>query len=463
MDHRRPRRHLRRPDQRPASRLILPDRAFIVEQHAPTSLGIVLTHAHEDHIGAVAWLWPRLRRRSTRRRSPPSVLREKLREPGLLDEAQLTEVPLSGSRSRLGPFDLELVTLTHSIPEPNGLAIRTPLGTVLHTGDWKIDPDPLLGEPTDAAHTRPIGDEGVLAMVCDSTNVFVDGEAGSEADVRARSSTKVVRTRKRVAVTCFASNVARVEHRACRRGPRAAGLPGRPLDAPHGRGGAGPSACCGRTATFIDEDEAGLAAARERALPLHRQPGRAARRAVAHRRGRPSPRLARAGDTVIFSSRVIPGNEIAIRAAEQARRARRRADHRPGPRHPRLRPSRARRAEADVHWARPRIAVPIHGERRHLLEHAKLALELQVPEAIAPSNGDLIRLAPGPAKVIDEVPAGRLSRDGDVLVPDERRRCASAARSYSTALTASLVLDGRSRPMLDARVGLPASTIRTET
>ncbi|HUO12729.1 MAG TPA: ribonuclease J, partial [Caulobacteraceae bacterium] len=166
----------------PGVEIILPDPTFI-EAHAGDILGIVLTHAHEDHIGAVAWLWPRLRAPLYATPFTAFLLREKLREADLLDEVTIHEVPLSGT-IRLGPFEMELITLTHSIPEPNGVAIRTPLGTVLHTGDWKIDPDPLLGAPTDQDAIRRLGDEGVLAMVCDSTNVFVDGEAGSEAEVR---------------------------------------------------------------------------------------------------------------------------------------------------------------------------------------------------------------------------------------------------------------------------------------
>ncbi|HEY2051172.1 MAG TPA: ribonuclease J, partial [Caulobacteraceae bacterium] len=166
----------------PGVEIILPDPEYIAE-YAKDILGIVLTHAHEDHIGAVAWLWPRLKAPLYATPFTAFLLREKLREADLLDEAPITEIPLSGS-FRLGPFELNLLTLTHSIPEPNGVAIRTPLGTVLHTGDWKIDPDPLTGPVTDVDAIRRLGDEGVLAMVCDSTNVFVDGEAGSEAHVR---------------------------------------------------------------------------------------------------------------------------------------------------------------------------------------------------------------------------------------------------------------------------------------
>src|SRR5688572_22224906 len=193
----------------PGVEVILPDPEFI-EEYADRILGIVLTHAHEDHIGAVAWLWPRLKAPIYATPFTAFILREKLREADLLDEAQITEVPLGGT-IELGPFSLELITLTHSIPEPNGLAIRTPLGTILHTGDWKIDPDPLLGGVTDADAMRRLGDEGVLAMVCDSTNVFVDGHAGSEADVRVALSKLIGGLKGKIAAACFASNVARMD------------------------------------------------------------------------------------------------------------------------------------------------------------------------------------------------------------------------------------------------------------
>ena len=193
----------------PGVEIILPDPTFI-EEYADRILAIVLTHAHEDHIGAVAWLWPRLKAPLYATPFTAFLLREKLREAGILDDVHITEVPLGG-KVELGPFSLELITLTHSIPEPNGLAIRTPLGTILHTGDWKIDPDPLLGAVTDQEAIQRLGDEGVLAMVCDSTNVFVDGHAGSEADVRAALIPLIAELKGKVAVACFASNVARMD------------------------------------------------------------------------------------------------------------------------------------------------------------------------------------------------------------------------------------------------------------
>src|SRR5580698_9129040 len=193
----------------PGVEIILPDPEFM-EENADDILGIILTHAHEDHIGAMGWLWPRLRAPIYATPFTAFLLREKMRERGVLDKAKITEVPLNGS-IKLGPFDLTLITLTHSIPEPNGLAIRTPLGIVLHTGDWKIDPDPLTGGVTDQDAIRKLGDEGILAMVCDSTNVFVDGEAGSEATVREVLGKLIGQLKGKVATACFASNVARMD------------------------------------------------------------------------------------------------------------------------------------------------------------------------------------------------------------------------------------------------------------
>ncbi|HEX9524924.1 MAG TPA: ribonuclease J [Reyranella sp.] len=196
-------------DSMPGVDVVMPDPAFIEERRRDL-VGIVLTHAHEDHLGAVADLWPRLKAPVYATPFAGSVLRRKLMEAGLVDAVPVTEIPLGGKFS-LPPFELELITMTHSILEPNALAIRTKLGTVFHTGDWKIDPEPLLGEVTDEAMLRRIGDEGALAMVCDSTNVFVEGEAGSEATVRANLEKLVKVGKGRVAVTCFASNLARVE------------------------------------------------------------------------------------------------------------------------------------------------------------------------------------------------------------------------------------------------------------
>jgi ribonuclease J len=448
----------------PGVDVILPDPVFI-EEHADDILGIVLTHAHEDHIGAVAWLWPRLRAPLYATPFTAFLLREKLRERNLEDEVELNIVPLGG-RIVLGPFDVEMVTLTHSIPEPNGLVIRTPLGVVLHTGDWKIDPAPLLGEVTDAATLRTLGDEGVLAMVCDSTNVFVDGRAGSEADVREELVKVIAAQTGRVAVACFASNVARMETaiHAGRAAGRKICLVGRSMIR---------MAAAARHVGMDVDSQGFISEAQASHLPPDQvlllctgsqgEP-RAALSRIADG-SHPHIRLG-AGDSVIFSSRVIPGNDITIRNMQDRlaeRGVRLITDHE----HPGIHVSGhpCRDELADMYaWARPKVAVPTHGERRHLLEHAAFARDLQVPQTVAPRNGDMVRLAPGRAEVIDEVPAGRIHLDAGFMTPEdgeplrERRHAAS-----SGVLHVALALDGRGRiasgPQVRA-IGLPGDPER---
>jgi len=444
----------------PGVEVILPDPEFI-EAYADDILGIVLTHAHEDHIGAVAWLWPRLKAPLYATPFTAFLLREKLREADLLDEAHITEVPLSGTFT-LGPFELTLITLTHSIPEPNGLAIRTPLGVVLHTGDWKLDPDPLTGQPTDEGAIRALGDEGVLAMVCDSTNVFVEGEAGSEADVRETLGVLIASLKGRVATACFASNVARMEtiiHAAEAAGRRVC-LVGRSMI--RMSAAARSVGLLAGVAPFISDAEAGRMRD-DQVLYLCTGSQGEARAALSRIADGTHPHVSLgAGDACVFSSRIIPGNEIPIRnlqnkLADRGVRLYTERDH-PGI-HVSGHPCRDELRRM-YQWARPRIAVPTHGERRHLLEHAALAKEMQAPEAIAPRNGDMVRLAPGMATIIDEVPAGRLYVDAGVVTPEngqalrERRHAA-----FNGVLTVSLALDRRGRiasgPQVRA-LGLPA-------
>ncbi|MBV9509827.1 MAG: ribonuclease J, partial [Caulobacteraceae bacterium] len=362
----------------PGVEIILPDPAFI-EEHADDILGVVLTHAHEDHIGAMGWLWPRFKAPIFATPFTTFLLREKLRERGCLDEADITVVPLGGTIS-LGPFDITLVTLTHSIPEPNGLAIRTPLGTVLHTGDWKIDPDPLLGGVTDAEAIRRLGDEGVLAMVCDSTNAFVDGVAGSEAEVRETLHALIASLKGRVAVSCFASNVARMStviHAAQACGRKVC-LVGRSMF--RMAAAAQSVGLFEGIQPFVSEADAGRFDDDEILYLCTGSQGepRAALSRIADGT-HPHVRLGH-GDHCIFSSRVIPGNEIPIRnlqnkMAERGVRLYTERDH-PGI-HVSGHPCRDELRQMYA-WARPKIAVPTHGERRHLLEHAALAQDLQV-------------------------------------------------------------------------------------
>ena len=441
-------------DSMPGVEVIMPDPAFI-EERRKDLVGIVLTHAHEDHLGAVADLWPRLRAPVYATPFAASVLRRKLIQAGLVDEVRVTEIPLRGKFS-LGPFDLEMITMTHSILEPNALTIRTKFGTIFHTGDWKIDPEPLIGELTDEAMLKRIGDEGVLAMVCDSTNVFVEGEAGSEAMVRTNLK-KLVKGRKgRIAVTCFASNLARVESIAL-----AAVAAGRHpvLSGPALLRMIEAAQECGYMLDFPQciSPQDGAYLPRNKVLFIctgSQGEARASMAKIANDEHRDL--VLEEGDTAIFSSRVIPGNERSVGRLQNALMARgvevitdREADiHVSG--HP------ARDELVRVYqWVRPRIALPVHGEVRHMVEHAALARACQVPETIVAPNGTLVRLAPGPAEIIDHVPAGRLARDGDGLVPldgnslRERRKLL-----WNGSAAATLVIDGKGRAVAPPKVSL---------
>lgn len=429
----------------PGVDVILPDPSYL-ESERENLLGIVLTHAHEDHIGAVGWLWPRLKAPIYATPFAAELVRQKLIEKGIDPEPILHIVPMKGEIA-LGPFALEFVTLTHSIPEPNGLIVRTPLGVVLHTGDWKIDPEPLIGETTDVETLRRLGDDGVLAMVCDSTNAIFEGEAGSEADVRRHLGDVICEQPGRVAVAAFASNVARLESAliAAQRAGRSVCLVGRSMfritAAAKGVG------LLQDAPAFIDVQEAAYLPA-DKVLYLctgsQGEPNAALARIAAG--AHPHVKLGE-GDTVIFSSRVIPGNDIAIKTLQN--RLADRGVH--------IITDRERDIHVSGHpyrndlrqmyqWARPRIAIPVHGERRHLMEHCRLARELQVETAIAPRNGDMIRLAPGPAEVVDETPAGRLYVDGAVIVPadstpmKDRRKMA-----FNGQVSVSLVLDEKGK------------------
>jgi ribonuclease J len=415
----------------PGVDVIIPDPGFIEEQRDNIE-AIFLTHAHEDHIGAVGHLWHRFQKPMYATPFTAELIRHKLNDAGVIDKAKLNVVPLGG-KVKAGPFEVEYVTLTHSIPEPNGLAIKTPAGTILHTGDWKIDPDPQIGAPFDSTVLEKMGDEGVLAMVCDSTNVFEEGEAGSEGSCRDELVDLIGEQTGRVAVTAFASNVARVESivRAAEANGRHVCLVGRSMHRITAAAKAvGMLADC---AEFVDEKEAGYL------------PPEAILYLCTGSQGEPRAALSRIaqgnhphvtlnkGDTVIFSSRVIPGNERGIFDLQNAL----------AEKGVKLITDRMRHIHVSGHpcrdelrrmysWVRPRISVPVHGERRHILEHADYAKSLQVSEAVTPKNGDVIRLAPGRAKIVDEVPTGRLLLDGNRLIPEnaqgiqERRRLSFA-------------------------------------
>jgi ribonuclease J len=426
----------------PGIDVILPDPAFIVERRDELA-GLVLTHAHEDHIGAVPYLWPRLRCPIYATPFTAAVLRRKLSEANLLGEARITEIPMSG-RFKVGPFEIELISITHSIPEPNAVVIRTRLGAVLHTGDWKLDPDPVIGPITDEKALRALGDEGVLAMICDSTNVLVEGSSGSEAEVRQSLEKLIGEYDQRIAVACFASNLARIESvtRAALAHDRDVGLVGRSLwrmvEAAKETG------YLTDLPDFVDEADIGHLP-RDRVLMIctgsQGEPRSALARIV---RGEHPDVTLELGDAAIFSSRIIPGNEHAIGELHNALihlgvkivTERDHFIHVSG--HP------ARDDLADMYrWIKPRIAVPVHGELRHLRAHIELAQSCQVREALLAENGTMIRLAPGPGEVVSQEISGRLALDGKVLVPLEGASLKARQRmAFNGTAVATLVLNG---------------------
>ena len=430
-------------DDEPGIDLICADPDYLIGEHIDA---VFLTHAHEDHIGAVGLIYPRLQINAPIYATPftAELVRSKMEERDV-DTAALKTISM-GSKVQAGPFEVTYVTLTHSIPEPNALAIRTPAGIVLHTGDWKIDPDPQIGSATDVSGLTALGDEGVLAMVCDSTNVFEEGEAGSEETVR-QGLVELIAEQKTgaVAVTTFASNVARVKSiiDAAMQADRHVCLVGRSMhkitNAAKAVGILPPNL------EFVDESEAGHFPPEHILYLCTGSQGepRAALSRIA--RGDHRHVILREGDTVIFSSRQIPGNEKGIFALQNGL-----ADKGIRVITPRMVPQKIHvsghpcrdELRRMYQWVRPRISVPVHGERRHIMEHAAYARSLQVPEAITPRNGSLVRLAPGAAEILDEVPNGRLVLDGNQLVPEgaqgiqERRKL-----SWNGVLFASVSLD----------------------
>jgi ribonuclease J len=395
--------------------IMMPDPAFIAERRDRLA-GLVITHAHEDHVGAVAWLWPQLRCPIYATPFAAAVLRRKLGEAGLINQVKLHVIP-PGSRFDVGPFHLQFINMAHSIPEAQALAIRTPAGIVLHTGDWKLDPDPLIGPCTDEAALKALGDEGVLAMICDSTNAMVEGHSGSEADVRRNLSELIKDIDGLVGVTCFASNVARMESiaLAARDSGRSVAAFGRSL-----RNFEAAARECGyfkRVPPFLSEDEASDVSDENLLLLLTGSQGEP-RSALARIASDNHPRMELGeGDTVVFSSRVIPGNERAIFAVQDnlVRRGVKLLTDDDAMVHVSGHPAREELKRL-YELVRPRFSVPVHGEWRHLSAHAALAQEAGITPILL-EDGDILSLAPGRPEVVDSAPVGRLVADGNRLVP----------------------------------------------
>jgi ribonuclease J len=425
----------------PGLDVIMPDPSFIEDRREFLD-GIVLTHAHEDHIGAVPYLWEELGVPLYATPFTATALRHKLKEAGLLDEAEIIEVPLKG-RFNVGPFDMELITLTHSIPEPNAIAIRTPAGTVLHTGDWKFDPNPVIGEVSDHDALKALGDDGVLAIVCDSTNVLEEGTSGSEGDLLSSITEVISNCENRVAVSCFSSNVARIEtiSKAAQANGRSVVLSGRSLQ--RMVQSAKSNGYLQGLPEFLTEDDA-KQVPRENLLIICTGSQGEPRASLYRMAFEEHPRMQlSSGDTVILSSRVIPGNEpgIALMHNQLARRgikvltAKDHFVHVSG--HP------CREELLNMYQSvRPEIAIPVHGEYRHLFAHAELAKTCQVKQAIVGENGTMTRLAPGPAEVIDHVSTGRLTLDGDRLVRVEDEYVRRRTRSlFNGSAVVTVIVD----------------------
>lgn len=436
----------------PAVDVILPDPEFIVERR-DSLLAIVLTHAHEDHLGAVQYLWPQLKCPIYATPFTAAVLRRKLTEIPWTNDVEIIEVPL-GATFDLGPFSLELVTLTHSIPEPNAIAIRTDHGVVLHTGDWKFDPDPVVGDVPDADRLRELGDDGILAMVCDSTNVFSPGDSGSEGDLRESLSRIIKNCPNRVAVACFASNIARLQTvaEAARDNGRDVVLAGRSLrrmvDAAKETG------YLSEDLVFLTEDDAGYLP-KEKTLIICTGSQGEPRAALWRIATEDHPRVTLdSNDTVIFSSRVIPGNEVSISRLQNQLAARNihiitwKDDFVHVSGHP------ARDELVEMYQlARPLVAIPVHGETRHMIEHASLARECQVPESVVVENGAMVRIHAGATEIVEHVPSGRLALEGNRLVSLDGELVRKRRQAlYNGQIVATVVLNARGDLMVDPQI-----------
>ena len=406
-------------DTFPGIDLIYPDPGFIVEKK-DNLLGIIVTHAHEDHIGAIAHLWPKLKCKIYATPFTAVLIKEKFKEKNVDINNHLKIVQLNGIID-LDPFRIEYVSMTHSILEPNGLKIKTPAGVVLHTGDWKIDENPMVGKNIDIDKLKQIGNEGVLAMVCDSTNIFTVGRSGSEETVR-RSLLKIMeRLKKRIVITSFASNVARMEtiFYCAEKTGRQISLVGRSM---HRIFKAAKQ--CGYLKDIIDPIDPREAKniSREKIIYLctgsQGEPMGAMMRISSYTH---PDVFVEKGDTVIFSSKIIPGNEKKlyklhnqlVKDGIEVISEENEFVHVSG--HPN------RDEMKDMYsWIKPKCVIPVHGEHRHLMEHISFAKEMQVPHPVLVENGDIVKIFPGDKpEVYDKAPSGRLYLDGNISVHEE--------------------------------------------
>ena len=408
-------------DTVPGVDIIYPDPGFIIDKKDDL-LGIILTHAHEDHIGAIAHVWPKLKCKIYATPFTSVLITEKFKEKKIDITGYLKIVELN-STINLDPFKIEFVTLTHSILEPNGLRIQTPVGNILHTGDWKCDPDPLIGGNINSERLKEIGNEGVLAMICDSTNVFSAGRAGSELDVRKNLLKLFQRLKKRIIVTSFASNVARMESvfYCAEQTGRHISLVGRSMHRIFKA-----ARQCGYLKNVIDPVDPRDAKniSREKIVYLctgsQGEPMGAMNRIVKYTH--PDVFIER-NDAVIFSSKIIPGNEKKlyklhnnlVKEGIEVVSEDNEYIHVSG--HPNREDLR------DMYnWVKPKAVIPVHGEHRHMIEHIEFAKEMQVKYPVQVENGDIVKLYPGEKpEVYDKAPSGRVYLDGNVPVEEDSR------------------------------------------
>ncbi len=428
----------------PGVDLVLPDLEFIEERKADL-LGIVLTHGHEDHIGAVPYMAAELGVPLYATPFTATLIKAKLQEEGLADEVELNIIPMGG-QFNVGPFDFQLVTLAHSILEMSAAVIDTPYGKIFHTGDWKLDEVPVIGHPATPEALTKIGDDGILAMVCDSTNIFNAGDSGSEGSVKADLLKAVKAAKGRVLVTTFASNAARLQTlgEVARESGRKLCFAGRSLhriiDAAKANG------YLSDMPTTIDMESVGGYARHE--VMVVATGGQGEPRAALGRIAEGGhPVKLESGDTVIFSSKQIPGNEIAIGKImnQLAHRNILTVTEKQAHVHVSGHPGQPELA-ALYDWIRPEILIPVHGERRHMAEQARFGLAHGIPKALVQSNGDVVRLAPNGPVIVGKERTGRLILDGDTIIAadgqtiNERRRL-----SWYGLISVAIVLDGKDR------------------
>jgi ribonuclease J len=448
----------------PGCELVLPDLEFI-EARRKDLLGIVLTHAHEDHIGAIPYLAADLDVPLYATPFTSTLIRGKLEEEGLADEVKIKVIENGGS-FQLGPFGLRYISLAHSIPDMNAVVIETPYGRIFHTGDWKLDDEPVLGPVLNPADLTAIGDKGVLALVCDSTNAFNAEASNTEGSVRTGLMESVKAAKGRVLVTSFASNAARLEtlHQVAKATGRQLCVAGRSLDRivraaqANGLLKGFPSAM---------EFDAAMRLPRKQ-LMIVATGGQGEARAALARIATDSHQLKlEDGDTVIFSSKQIPGNEVAIGKIQNAlaRKEVIMVTEKQAHVHVSGHPGRPELKQM-YDWIRPELLLPVHGERRHMAEQARFGLACGVPNALVQSNGDVVRLAPGAPKIIGHERTGRLVLDGDVILPadgstiNERRRI-----SQYGVIAVAVVLDGAGKLAADPEIrlqGIPVEEDREE-